>query len=301
MNRMVELAKQYLGFNESDGTYKCFIKTYNSQPNLPRGYKVKNSDPWCAIFVSALAIEAGLTDIIPTECSCEEMLKRFKEMGCFVEEDAYLPRVGDIIFYDWQDNGKGDNQGWSDHVGIIEKITDKQISVIEGNKGNAVGRRYIKPNAQYIRGFGVPNYSEEDRPDLTPPPELADKIEQIPGTIKADPKSVEQLAQEVLRGEWGNDPERKNKLTLSYGADTAKAVQDRVNEIIKEKNLPAEKYGTVRVNTCLRVRRDPVITNTNILGTIGNGTKVRIEETKNGWYRISSPREGWVSSQYVEV
>ena len=32
-------------------------------------------------------------------------------MGCWQENDAYVPSPGDAILYDWQDNGIGDNTG----------------------------------------------------------------------------------------------------------------------------------------------------------------------------------------------
>ena len=44
-------------------------------------------------------------------------------------------------------------------------------------------------------------------------------------------KSVDTIAREVIRGDWGNGDERKKKLTAS-GYDYS-AVQKRVNELLK--------------------------------------------------------------------
>lgn len=44
-------------------------------------------------------------------------------------------------------------------------------------------------------------------------------------------KSVDELAREVLAGQWGNDPDRSRRLTAA-GHD-AKAVQRRVNELLR--------------------------------------------------------------------
>ena len=80
------------------------------------------------------------------ECSCAKMIELGKKQGIFVENDAYVPSKGDVIFYDWQDSGKGDDKGTPDHVGIVEYIKDGNIRVVEGNKNDAVGERTIKIN-----------------------------------------------------------------------------------------------------------------------------------------------------------
>ena len=82
-------------------------------------------------------------------------------MGSWQENDAYVPGPGDYIFYDWQDNGIGDNTGAADHVGIVEKVSGGVITVIEGNYSDQVKRRTIAVNGRYIRGFGVPKYSSK--------------------------------------------------------------------------------------------------------------------------------------------
>ncbi len=157
--RIVNAAVSYIGCKESDGSHKKIIDLYNSHKPLARGYAVKYTDAWCATFVSAMAIKCGLTAILPTECGCEKMIELFKKLGSWQENDAHVPQAGDVIFYDWDDNGSGDNKGYSDHVGIVEKVTGSAISIIEGNISNAVGRRSLKVNARYIRGYGVPKYA----------------------------------------------------------------------------------------------------------------------------------------------
>lgn len=158
---IVEQAKSWLGYNETDGAHKQIIDVYNNHKPLARSYVVKYTDAWCATFVSACAIKCGYTDIIPTECSCLQMIQLFKNLGEWVENDAYVPNIGDVIFYDWQDSGSGDNTGTPDHVGIVESVSGSTITVIEGNKNNAVARRTIQVNGKYIRGYGVPNYDVE--------------------------------------------------------------------------------------------------------------------------------------------
>ena len=161
MLKIVELAKNYLGTTENTTAFRDIIDTYNSYSPLPQGYKMKYTDPWCATFISFLAIRCGLTDIIPVECGCERQINLFKNLGEWVEDDAYTPSEGDIIYYDWQDTGDGDATGWADHVGIVESCDGRTITVIEGNKSESVSRRILMVNAKYIRGFGVPKYNAD--------------------------------------------------------------------------------------------------------------------------------------------
>ena len=164
---IVKQAQAWLGRKESDGTHKLIIDVYNSFRPLPRNYKMSYKDAWCAAFVSAVAIKCNATNIIPVECSCNRMITLFKNLGEWNENDAYVPKPADIIFYDWDDSGKGDNKNEADHVGIVESCDGTYIKVIEGNYSDAVKRRTLKVNGRYIRGFGLPKYDEEPKVTVT--------------------------------------------------------------------------------------------------------------------------------------
>ena len=157
-SKIIDQARAWIGRNENAGTHSEIIDVYNAHKPLARGYKVKYTDAWCSTFVSAVAIKCGYTDIIPTECGCQQQIELFKKIGAWEENENRVPNAGDIIFYDWNDNGIGDNRGYSDHVGIVESVSGNTITVIEGNFNNGVGRRYIAVNAKGIRGYGVPKY-----------------------------------------------------------------------------------------------------------------------------------------------
>ena len=161
-NKIVEQARAWLGYNEADGSHKKIIDVYNSHKPLARGYKVKYTDEWCATFVSAVSVACGYTDIIPTECSCPKMIELLKAKGSWMETDSYIPAPGDLLMYDWDDrNPAGENTNSPDHVGIVEKIENGVMTIIEGNYKNAVSRRELKLNGAYIRGFGIPKYDTE--------------------------------------------------------------------------------------------------------------------------------------------
>lgn len=160
-SKVIEQAKAWLGYNEKNGTHKQIIDVYNAHAPLARSYKVKYTDAWCATFVSAVSIKLGYTDIMPTECSCNKMIELYKKLGTWVEDENRTPNIGDILFYDWEDNGVGDNKGSSDHVGIVESVSGGKITVIEGNCSDSVKRRTLHVNGRYIRGYGIPMYDKE--------------------------------------------------------------------------------------------------------------------------------------------
>lgn len=79
-------------------------------------------------------------------------------------------------------------------------------------------------------------------------------------------KSVDELAREVVRGEWGNGSDRRIRLTQAgYDYD---AVQKRVNEILTDK--PAEKSIDELAREVIR-------------GEWGNGSERRARLTKAGY------------------
>lgn len=167
--QVLAVARSWSGLKESDGSHRKIINIYNAHKPLPRGYKVQYTDAWCATYVSAVAIEAGADNIIPIECGCQEMIEIAKKMGIWVEDDSYTPSPGDIIMYDWQDSGAGDNKGHADHTGYVNGVSPRgTIEVIEGNKNDSVSFRYINIDDMYIRGYITPTYAPTELPAEKP-------------------------------------------------------------------------------------------------------------------------------------
>ncbi len=160
-SNVVSIMKGWLGWSEANGKHKKIIDIYNNYRPLARGYKVQYTDEWCATAVSAAFIKAGLTDIGFTECSCNRMIDLYKEKGRWEERDSYVPKIGDIVMYDWQDNGIGDNASSADHVGLVAAINGTSMTIIEGNKNESVSYRSINVNGKYIRGYCLPDYASK--------------------------------------------------------------------------------------------------------------------------------------------
>ena len=226
-DKIISIAKSYIGAKGGSVTHRDIIHIFNSVK--PQGYTAKTSDPWCSEFVSACAIQAfGKKTAIkyfPLSAACTTMINRAKTLGIWVEDESnYVPKKGDVILYDWDDNktGKGDNKNQPDHVGIVEYTKAGVIHVIEGNYGDMVKRRKINVGGRYIRGFVTPKY------------------EQI--TVKDALKPDDDVVKEILSGEWGNGEQRKKAL-INCGYDYER-IQKRVNEVIKlTDEVLDDKYG----------------------------------------------------------
>ena len=115
----------------------------------------------------------GLRAVLLPHVNCDGMIAAYRAAGRWIEDDDYLPQPGDVIFYDWDDSGAGDNAGSSDHVGIVAEVVGLSIRVIEGNKSDAVGWRTIQRGGRYIRGYAVPDYgaAADNAADPVPEPD----------------------------------------------------------------------------------------------------------------------------------
>lgn len=113
---------------------------------------------WCACFVSWCANECGYIDrgIIPKFSGCVWGVEWFKERGQW-QDGSYEPRPGDIIFFDWDDQGlSGAQDGEADHVGIVERVENGTVHTIEGNSGDACCARSYPVGHYEILGYGIP-------------------------------------------------------------------------------------------------------------------------------------------------
>ena len=156
---LVDKALTFVGTTEGSLAHQWIINEYNKINPLPRGYKVQYTDAWCATFVSVCAKMANMLDIIPAECGCPEMVRKFQAMGRWQERDDYRPALGDIAFYDWGNNPAGDNLGTPAHVGIVTAVYHDSFVITEGNRSDAVRNITVSVNDKNLRGFGLPDFA----------------------------------------------------------------------------------------------------------------------------------------------
>lgn len=286
------------GKNEADGSYKSIIDIYNTIPaaQLPRGTKMLYDWAWCACTWSAIAVYLKYLAIMPIEISCYYIIEAAKKMGVWEENDAYVPKPGDAVLYDWDDSGNGDNTGNPDHIGTVIYVNKSAgyMVVMEGNYSNAVKKRTISINGRYIRGFICPKYTSDTVSD----------------PAQESGKNVTTIAREVISGLWGNGDARKKALEAKgYNFDE---VQAEVNRILNgdatkpptttTKEVTATCYakyeddslaGTYVTTADLYCRNDAG-TNKKALCLIPKGTEV-----KNYGYYNTSGSVKWLYIQFT--
>lgn len=159
----VNVIRGWLGLNKYSQTHRPIVDLYNTITPLPVGYKLTYNDAYCAATPSAAAWKLGITDIVFPECGTGRMIDLYKKAGRWVEDDAYTPQVGDLIMYNWDDNGCGDCDCHSSHVGTVADVNGKHFRVIEGNTGwnGCVGYREMEVNGRYIRGYCCPDFASK--------------------------------------------------------------------------------------------------------------------------------------------
>lgn len=140
--RLISIARDEIGNNEADGSH---MKYENYM-----GFSA--SDPWCAMFVSWCANEAGFIDsgIIPKYASCSVGVSWFESKNQFhLEGSGYTPQPGDIVFF---------GPGGGSHTGIVVSADANNVYTIEGNVSDEVAERTRPRATGYVYGYGTPAY-----------------------------------------------------------------------------------------------------------------------------------------------
>ena len=148
VRRMVEIALSQVGTREknADGTYgKGNFTEYGAWYGM-------DGQPWCAMFVSWSADQAGLLNsAVPKHASTSRGVAMYKEKGLYApQKSGYVPREGDAIYFSTPSTGK------MQHVGLVVAYdhANKKVYTVEGNTGNAVRIRHYDADNPRIDGYG---------------------------------------------------------------------------------------------------------------------------------------------------
>lgn len=129
------------------------------------------------------------------------------------------PAPGNIVFYDFQDSGKGDNRGFSDHVGIVVSVSGNNMKIIEGNLSNKVGYRNLTVNAKNIRGYGLPNFPEGNSSS-----ETEKTVTELP--VASGGKSCSVSLPQLSKGSKGTSVKAMQHLLIGFGYSCGSAGAD---------------------------------------------------------------------------
>ena len=156
-DRVLRAAASLVGVRGGSAAHQQLVNDYNSVRPLPVGYAVKNTDDWCDVFVTTIFQREGLSDLVGRECGVERHIQIFKRLGIWNEDGGSTPKAGDIITFNWDQNSQPNN-GFADHIGIVESVSNGVIHTIEGNSNDQVRRKTYQIGHGNIRGFASPRY-----------------------------------------------------------------------------------------------------------------------------------------------
>ena len=109
--------------------------------------------PWCAAFISWCADQCGYIDTGLVEyTAAADPTYYIQREQYFTRSEGYAPLPGDLIYFDWEQDGE------IDHVGIVEYVQEGIVYTIEGNSGDAVQTLSYYLNDPQIDGFACPAY-----------------------------------------------------------------------------------------------------------------------------------------------
>ncbi len=154
---LLTIARSQLGYQESTRNYEVMEdgETIKGYTRYGDWYGMPYGD-WCAMFVSFCLNYADIPqDAVPYEANCPDWIEvlQDEEYELYRLAGEYTPVPGDLIFFDWEEDGT------ADHVGIVTELvpaTEEEpakIKTIEGNMGNQVAEQEYDMGDVIILGY----------------------------------------------------------------------------------------------------------------------------------------------------
>lgn len=154
-DKVIALAEQQVGVSEEPPGSNSVI--YNRIY-----YGSDNRQPWCVAFLWWLFYQLGISEEFcggEKTAYCPYVVNWARRHNSWVT-DGYQP--GDLVFFDWDSDGK------ADHIGIVVSVLGSALTTIEGNCSDKVSR--MTRNAVAVLGAYRPRYGAETptQPVATP-------------------------------------------------------------------------------------------------------------------------------------
>lgn len=149
-DNVLTIAKAEVGYREgySNGHWDN-IEKY--APEVP-GLEWANGQPWCAVFVSWVAMKAGAGALYPRTASVAAAASWWKSQGRWSD----YPAIGAQVIY-----------GAGAHTGVVVAYDATNVQVVEGNtnldgsaEGNGVYLKSRPRTSTWITGYGLPKFPE---------------------------------------------------------------------------------------------------------------------------------------------
>lgn len=218
------------------------------------------TDSQCNVLANCVGYACGrFNEIIGSmkypslNCNAENFIERAK--NTYGLEISPVPTLGGIMV--WQKGSTLSGSDGAGHVAIVERIDSaNQIYTSESGYGSSAFWNSIRKNDNGRWGLGS-GYTF--RGCIVNP--AIGKVTASSGTTPSVKKSIDEIAKEVISGNWGNGEDRKNRLT-NAGYNYSE-VQSKVNAILGgNSSKPTSKTSSVNILELVKK---------TIRGDFGNG------------------------------
>ncbi|MER6912224.1 peptidoglycan-binding protein [Streptomyces sp. NPDC000594] len=152
VSKVLSIAKGEVGYRAKRAPGERPSGHQKYSPAVP-GLEWSQYQPWCAVWVSWVAMKAGVASLFPRTASVWSAMNWFKQAGRW----SVYPAVGAQVIY---------GTSGSTHTGIVYAYDETYIYTYEGNtstsndaNGNGVMARKRRRRDAYVHGYGLPKYS----------------------------------------------------------------------------------------------------------------------------------------------
>ena len=160
----VAIAQTQLGYCESTLNYISYRD--ENDEIVTKGYSRYGAwwgspyGDWCAMFCSFCYSYAGIPQsAMPQHSGVPAWIALLSSRGQYHDAaSGYVPKAGDLIFYDWEPDGT------SDHVALVTGCDGGRVYTIEGNFNDMVAACSYSLSDYRIKGYG----ELPENPDLQP-------------------------------------------------------------------------------------------------------------------------------------
>ena len=207
---LMNIARSQLGYEESELNF--IIDDEGNRQGYTRygaWYRASYSE-WCAMYVSFCLNYAEIPETaVSREANCEKWIRALSQEGLYVSAGHYAPRPGDLIFFDWEQDGN------VDHVGLVEAADGTTIATIEGNSRGGVRRNEYRADNDVIAGYGLLNAAYEAH--LAAQPSASPEASVSPES-SVTPEPADDILEPSMSPEVSASPEEKQSLNALIDA-----------------------------------------------------------------------------------
>ncbi|MBQ9249523.1 MAG: hypothetical protein IJ179_04050 [Oscillospiraceae bacterium] len=259
-DNLVAVAKTQLGYTRSSRNFqldaygqKQYYSRYGAWYGLPYG-------DWSAMFVSFCLHYAGIpTEVFPAAYSVPNWIDELYLKELYAPATSYTPKAGDIIFFDCNGDGSGDQ------AGIVTRLFEEggvaKLETIEGDRSAAVERFTYDRNDETILGYGILPERPAEEPDDGQPEDLpltegstpAEDAVQLTGgdDTPAQPEEAEVNVTRLSGDEAAKAMSQVEAFLADQVIEDAPVPMARPKEAMPKLDLPAEGRPFLKTKNAL--------------------------------------------------